>query len=168
MSKRLGPPLLVLDFDGVIAEAIPDASAASRLRRPAVDHLSRIVAVSGAEVVVSSSWRREPRRGVGWTAAQLQALLGTVGFRGLIVGTTGFRPDGRRALEIQDYLDRMAHEPRALCILEDAEPMGHLSPWTVRTDYDVRLTGADADRALALLSRRGKAARPPRRVGVPA
>lgn len=153
----------MLDFDGVIAESIPDESAVNRLRRPAVDRLSRIVAETGAEVVVSSTWRRDTRTGVGWSAPQLEVLLGTFGFGGRIVGITPFLPGGRRAEEIQHYLDRMPTEPRALCILEDDHPMAHLAPWTVRTDYDVRLTDYDAALAIQLLKARGRTARPPRR-----
>lgn len=163
MPRRLGPPLLVLDFDGVIAESIPGESALDRLRRDAVNRLSRIVAESSAEVVVSSTWRRDTRTGVGWSGPQLEVLLGTFGFQGRIVGVTPFLPGGRRVAEIQHYIDRMPVEPRALCILEDDHPMEHLTPWTVRTDYDVRLTDADAAVAIRLLTARGRAARPPRR-----
>lgn len=162
MPARLGPPLLVLDFDGVISVSIPDLSAVQRLRRNAVERLDRIVRATGAVVVASTTWRYDPTTNTGHKAPQLTAWLRLFGFTGEVIGITPHLSHGRRALEIQGYVDSLPLLPRALCILEDYEPMEHLTPWTVRTDYDRRLTEADAARAIGLLKMRGAMARPAR------
>lgn len=162
MPPRLGPPLLALDFDGVISVSDGALTAVERLRRDAVERLERIVRATGAAVVASTTWRYDPATNTGHKAPRLTEWLRLFGFTGEIVGITPHLPHGRRALEIQSYVDSLPLLPRALCILEDWEPMEHLTPWTVRTDYDRRLTEADAARAIGLLKMRGAKARPAR------
>ena len=162
MPARLGPPLLVLDFDGVISISDGALTAVQRLRRNAVERVDRIVRTTGAAVVASTTWRYDPTTNTGHKAPRLTEWLRMFGFTGEIAGITPHLPHGRRALEIQSYLDSLPLLPRALCILEDWEPMEHLTPWTVRTDYDRRLTETDAALAIALLKMRGAHARPAR------
>lgn len=161
MPSRLGPPLLVTDFDGVLSVATPNLSALDRLQADAVARLDRIVRETGALLAISSAWRYDGRRKVGAKADRLEGWLREKGYTGTVSGVTPHL--GCRAQEVQAYLNALPMPPRAIAILEDYEPMEHLTPWTVRTVYEDRLTEGDTARAIGLLRRRGEAARPQRR-----
>lgn len=159
-----GPPTLFLDFDGVIARPIADQSAIERLDPVAVGRLERIVQATGAEIVVSSSWRYDAAKKVGHSCFTLRGWLAHHGFTGTLVGETPTIPNGIRRIEIGRYLFTKSPFPRSIAILEDDHEMGPLSPWTVRTDFDKLLSEADVEHAIALLKNRGRGARPSRRI----
>jgi hypothetical protein len=140
--------ILFADFDGVIADYIPDAPAAQRIRRSCVERLNRIVTATGADVVVSSTWREAGHR-------QCAAWLREAGFVGSVVGVTPVLSGvGARGREIQAWLDWQGLPATKCVILDDVEPMGHLEWRLVRTVTETCLTDADVERVIALMGMR--------------
>ena len=149
--------ILFLDFDGVLSieayqravgSTLSDAdyvTRSSKLIDPAaVARLNRVLSATGAQVVVSSTWR------IGMTVPELQALLAEVGFAGVVCGMAP-RLHVERGTEIRAWLDE--HAPDAsFVILDDGEAFGDLEPRVVRTDPAIGLSDADCERAVALLS----------------
>ena len=101
--------IVVLDFDGVLNSTAyqvrRNAGGRLGLDPEAVVRLNRLIADTGAEVVVSSTWRLQRTR------QQLQTELDAAGFRGIVRGATTKKttkmPDGTyarpRGLEIQGF-----------------------------------------------------------------
>lgn len=170
-------PIIFLDIDGVLNRNGLDYHArtgTTRHRRGAyrppgdprwtirpelVDRLNAIVQTTGAEVVITSSWRLE--RSLSWIRSELRAA----GFVGLVVSCTSRLTGERRGAEIRAWLDEHAPVPRFV-ILDDGR----------RADFDgmpprdrarvVSVSGrdglsdADAARAVAILSLAELEARP--------
>lgn len=174
-----GRRVIFLDIDGVLnstswrreqlENSMPGSSRERRMARlidpTTVARLNTLVARSGAEVVLSSSWR------LTLEVEQMQQVLDIVGFDSRLAGRTP-RPEehdpavhrrwtGRdaptdrelsRGFEIQQWLD--AHEDvRGLAILDDGTRMAHLSPWQVRTSAARGLCDEHIDEALERLER---------------
>jgi hypothetical protein len=152
-------------MDGVVAFVIYEDGKPSgadwrkRIVRVAVARLNRIVARTGAKVVVSSTWRYvdgrpgEPEER-GFTAIRMQFILEEMGFRGEVIGITPALPGAAadvRGLEIRAWLDAQADLPRGLAILDDWPLMPALWPWLVRTSYDHLLTDNDVEAAVEML-----------------
>lgn len=159
------PPAVFLDMDGVVSVVIDrprfqnesekswkgrQASAHERLDVAAVLRLNRVVAATGARFVSSSTWREKQKPADA--AKFITKVMREVGFVGEVVDATPQLGPGRRGEEVQAWLDAQQVKPRAFAILDDWQPMGHLTPRTVYTNYDVRLTEADVDRVIALLT----------------
>jgi len=138
--------VLFLDIDGVLT------TVATRFRRgdPAcVERLNRITDVTGAKIVVSSSWRGNP---------QIASVLAGWGVTGEVIGVTpdlsvsatGIRIARERGDEIFRWLcDNM---PTAdYVILDDDADMGPVINRLVRTDSHTGLSTHHADTAIKLL-----------------
>ncbi len=146
--------IIFLDVDGVLnhrgsfAPGMPGGSR--RIAPECVTELNRIVESTGADIVVSSTWRQDP---------DYIRVLRAAGVKGRILGKTvhGIRGiDGNflvgtcRGDEIQEWL--AANEPDAFVILDDDSDMAHLMPSLVHTSFDTGLTREHADDAIARLS----------------
>jgi len=145
--------ILFLDIDGVLnsAEWFAKMQADALSRRPishmiddgCVDRLNRLLDASGADVVVSSSWR------LVHTLAEIRSALKSKGFTGRIIAKTpSYR--GSRGSEIQAWLTAHERDAEDIVILDDDSDMGHLASSHVCTSWGVGLTDADVSRALAL------------------
>lgn len=132
--------IVFLDFDGVL-NCI--TSPEFTIERVFVERLNRILAVTGAHVVISSSWRLEPREAVG-------ALLMN-GFAGGILGGTPYLPGAIRGLEIQTWINAQGTEPESFCILDDDQDMGHLTPFLIKTSLADGLQDRHVERAIEIL-----------------
>lgn len=122
----------------------------------AVATLNRVVQASGAELVLSSTWR------LLWPLTEVSDLLRSRGLsrplldktpewrtrRGNVVGVYGHRGD-----EIQAWLNAQPEPPSGIAIVDDDADMAHLLPWLVQTDAVEGLTGAHVDAVLATLGR---------------
>lgn len=109
-----------------------------------VDNLKRIVDETGAQIVISSTWRITHR----WqNFPKMFEVYGWVGAP--VIGATG-RGGPIRGNEIQRILDVMGNPPYV--ILDDSTDMLE-SQWAnfVNTDEAVGLTSEDADKAIAIL-----------------
>lgn len=141
VEERLGP-----DFDPEL-----DATWIAMLDPEAVARFDRLVAASGAKVVVSSSWR------MMLPLADLARFLAIRGFSGEIIDATttarGLVADGvtERGHQIAHWLD--ANPVTSFVILDDQTDMAHLGDRHVLTSWEKGLTDADVERALALLAK---------------
>lgn len=137
--------VIFLDFDGVLAP-IRRWDRYGNLEPACVRVLNEIVAESGADVVVSSTWR------YGRTAVELQAMLEAAGFSGRVVDTTPTdTPSGSRGDEIGAWLAE--HAVSGYVIIDDHSDMGQLQAHLVQTQPAHGLQPADAVRAIATLRR---------------
>lgn len=145
------PPVVFLDIDGVLIT--PSGMRDSTPNPSCVACLNTIIRNSGADIVVSSTWRH---MGLSALTRQLRAW----DVQGYIRDIT---PDlsakkqvfiaVERGAEIQAWLDRNHVAIGDVVILDDDADMGALLPRLVQTNPLTGLTPADAQQALALLKK---------------
>lgn len=140
--------IILLDLDGVLVNRA--AQRARRLdpqRGPAADPaavaaLNHIVQATGAQIVVTSTWREE------YSLAELRELLTRWGVMGAVIGQT---PLGQtRSGEIQAWLETQPVE--RFVILDDHPGMDALQSNLVHTETEAGLTMREAEMAIALLN----------------
>ena len=137
--------VIFLDIDGVLAP-ITSRDRYGDLDPACIRVLNEIVAGSGADVVVSSTWR------YGKTAAELQEILHAQGFAGRVVGATPTgTPGGSRGDEISAWLAE--HDVSGYVIIDDHVDVGQLRTHLVQTDPARGLQSVDAPRVIAILMR---------------
>ena len=141
--------LVFLDFDGAILPFDPSGSGDRGIpSKEAVDNLNSLLQMSGANVVVSSSWR------VGRSLSELNALLRTWGVRANVVGRTGTDPDDDRCVEILNWIDDHVLDESKMSFvvvdhdLVDLEPIANR---VVSPDPKVGISWEDVQCALKLL-----------------
>jgi HAD domain in Swiss Army Knife RNA repair proteins len=153
--------ILFLDFDGVLNST----AFAMRVQRSgvlgldpgAVARVNWILAETGAEVVVSSTWRHKRTR------MQLLDILRAVGFVGTLRGKTpdcvpcadplSKRHVGERGDEIQAWLDSAVLcglEIESFVILDDDADMRHLKDRLVKTTFAEGLLDEHVERAVKM------------------
>ena len=143
MTRRI----VFLDFDGVLAP-IRRWDRYGDLEGACIQVLNEIVAGTGAEVVVSSTWR------YGKTVVELQQMLDAAGFIGSVIDKTPLGPPGAdRGDEIAAWLEE--HAVVGYVIVDDHPNMGALGARLLLTDPGRGLQRADATRAIAILMRSG-------------
>lgn len=143
MTRRV----IFLDIDGVLAP-IRRWDRYGDLDAACIQVLNEIVACSGADVVVASTWRH------GKTVAELQHMLDAHGFTGCVLDTTPTDlPGARRGDEIAAWLDQ--HAVTGCVILDDHADMGELHAYLIQTHPAHGLQPADVPRAVAMLMRPG-------------
>jgi hypothetical protein len=133
----------------------------------AIARLNRITDATGAKIVVSSSWRHYFIWGKG-----LKEFFAKAGVKAEILGRTFTDPDDvRKTLHrfgvwydrvfrgheihawIVDWNDQEDEDDvESIAILDDGTDMEYLSHRLVNTQFEVGLTDADADTAIALLN----------------
>ena len=155
-ERNPAQPVLFLDIDGVLNsgayyKGLTDKgegaeSAVDHLDPAAIVHLNRLVAATGCEVVVSSTWR------IKHELPRLWRMLRSRGYTGphLIRKTPNF--DGMmRQQEIAHW--RQEHgKPAIYAILDDDPDADDQSGRFVKTTFDEGLTSELADRVIALLT----------------
>ena len=140
--------VIFLDIDGVLAP-IRRWDRYGDLDPACIQVLNEIVAESGADVVVTSTWRH------GKTVAELQGMLQAQGFAGLVLDKTPTDiPGARRGDEIAAWLAE--HAVDGYVIIDDHADMGELHTHLVQTQPARGLQPADVPRAIALLRSRGR------------
>ena len=154
--------LIFLDLDGCLnSDSWYDGflSRGEPIPRPPIDRaavarLERIVQATGAHIVLSTSWRGDPR---------LPLWLLHHGCSAAVVGRTprlpgaGERVNATRGIEIASWLRRRARcgvAIRGFCILDDGDDFGALAPWLVQTTPAAGLQDEHVGRAIALLGGR--------------
>ena len=148
------PPILFLDFDGVLNHLDRPHFPGSRenFSREAVQALREILQATRAEIVVSSSWREDLRADIPrvWIMNGLGKFLSRI--RDFTPILTDESPSARRPREIAAWLDENPRYYHRFLILDD-EPMP--SPWRsrhIRTDPSIGLTRPHAQQAIRLLA----------------
>ena len=140
MTRRV----VFLDIDGVLAP-IRRWDRYGDLDPACIQVLNEIVARSGADVVVSSTWRH------GKTVAELQEILEAEGFTGFVLDKTPTgAPGADRGEEIAAWLAE--HAVVGCVIIDDHADMGELRTHLVQTQPSRGLQAADVPRALAMLT----------------
>lgn len=148
MTRRV----VFLDLDGVLAP-IRRWDRYGDLDTSCIRVLNDIVAQSGAEIVVSSTWR------YGRSVSELQETLRGEGFTGRVVDKTPTSVAGSdRAEEIAAWLNE--HPVDGYVIIDDHADMGELRPRLLQTHPAHGLQPDDVPRAVAIL-RRPTDERPP-------
>lgn len=151
--------VLFLDFDGVLNHsahfaALPPERSCSEVEyddrsfdKACVDRVNVIMLRTGCHVVVSSSWRLDPKHG---TPARLTRLLRRHGFASRVVSVTPDHPRGCRGDEIQTWLNRHPGV-ESFAILDDDADMAHLAHRLVRTSFASGLTDEHVERTVWML-----------------
>ena len=143
--------LVFLDVDGVLVNRrslMVRSGLNAKADPPCVAALNRVIAETGAKIVVSSTWRMAGD-------SRIKRHLKSWGVMGRVVGCTPVMRHLNRGGEIQAFMDAWSSPKQigAIVIIDDDRDMDHLSDRLVRTEFEVGFTEADADRAIAMLGR---------------
>ena len=137
--------VIFLDIDGVLAHF----GSNERLDPAAVERLNQLVNATGADVILTSSWR--DTFGVNETERRLK----TAGFTGSITGAVPCLVNGTRCDEIDAFLERL-EVPARFVILDDVPVEEHLKPNAIQVDDFVGLTALDVAAAVRILVSPGR------------
>ena len=110
----------------------------------AVRRLTRLVMVTGAWLVISSSWRQVH------ALSRIRRWLHVRGFLGVVLDATPTLPGGWRGRECLAWLAE--HPAESFVCLDDCGGYETIGDRLVRTQLDVGLLDADVDRAIAILN----------------
>ena len=143
--------IIFLDIDGVLNNmgwiyTHPDREDGAHLSPSHVERLTRLVAETGAKVVVSSTWRILHKR------RKLQALLEAKGFVGEVIGRTSRNHSGVRGLQILEWLN-LHPEVTRWVVLDDEVSDLHDLPWghVVKTEFALGLLDIHVEQAINIL-----------------
>lgn len=141
--------LIFLDVDGVLN--MHGSGGLFTLNKKRLRLLEKIVKETGAEVVVSSTWRNYPDH--------MKKLMRCLNYRGIKVsGITkrlGLASDGERYYrghEIQDYLDNHPEIENYVILDDDSDMLDSQLRHFVQTDGTIGLTETLAYRATYILN----------------
>lgn len=138
--------------------------------KAAVECLNRVTRVTGAQVVLSSSWRRLYQR--HWD--QFLALAKRVGIEAEVIGSTPTdqiklpvdtaldtvsgdlrRPPlshrQQRGDEIAYWLENSGEQEARVLVLDDDSDMDAVLPWFVKTSFETAMTEEHVDRCIEKL-----------------
>lgn len=138
--------LIFLDFDGVLnthtflskqknhqPDNIVFPDLASQLDPKRIELVNSLVSNTGAQVIISSSWRTE------YSVDEMNSVFISLGATFNISGATpriyGNQNLDERGNEIQAYMDALKEKPEKFVILDDETDMGHLFPFLVKTSF---------------------------------
>lgn len=151
----MGRRIIFLDNDGVLINSpclrrdaeriLTRIGSVKRAHPDCVAALNLITDETGAELVLSSTWREEG------DIESLTDVLRAWGVTGTLLDATPALPHRARGEEIQHWLDHCGLDIESFLILEDDSEMPHLEHRVVRTLFEPGLTMADALRAIILL-----------------
>jgi len=142
--------IIFLDIDGVLNN--PKCLCndyRNVLKRECVKAFNKIIDETGADIVISSSWRKL------FEFDKLAAMLKTYGVKGDIIGTTpSINTIGsQRGDEIAVWLDNVGEEVESFVILDDDSDMKHLSDYLVKCDTETGLTEKEVQKAIKMLNK---------------
>ena len=152
-----GKALLFLDLDGVIC-----CNRQGQLEQPKLAQLHRVIAATGAKVVLSTDWRRYPE-----AKQRAESTLKGLGIE--CIGATPELPlySRQRPKEILAWLTAFQEPVATWCAIDDRQLLqeeggypallGHF----VLTDAARGLTAVEADQAIKILGRMARLPPPP-------
>ena len=123
----------------------------THLDRKAIQIFNDLVKRSGAEVVLSSTWRgkyspEEMTKMLKDRGAEFEIKEATP----ILFGKISSRiPRGK---EIAHFLKMLEKQPEAFVILDDHDDMIHLKPFLIQTSMETGLTQDDVEKALKILN----------------
>ena len=139
-------PLIFLDIDGVLNTIHSLALFKPvEFHPPCVAYLNQLINLSGAEIVVSSTWR------LGQTVESMQAILSTNGVVGRVVGVTPDCNGAERWVEVQEYLEQLPDCHPFVILDDNVDFIGRYRDRLVHTSFAEGLTASDVLKALAIL-----------------
>ena len=153
--------VVFLDFDGpiipIMSHKCPRISGKGAQAWPScIAALNRITSETGAYIVVSSTWRADgfkktKERLNDWgVTGEMISITPDLTHRGPVLWNSV-----PRGLEIQKWLDDWErgteHSLESFVIIDDDKDMEHLMSHLIHTPFEVGLTEADADKAIAIL-----------------
>ena len=118
----------------------------------AIALVNQLVDKSGAEVVISSTWKSK------YSEEEFNKMFSERGATFKVVGRTPhlygrkFSEDVPRGREIKAYLDALSEQPESFVILDDRDDMNQLFKFLVKTNYTNGLAQYHVDRALKILN----------------
>lgn len=160
--------VIFLDIDGVLNSGAYIKRLNDLFDRPenqmdpeAVQKLNRLTDLTGAKIVVSSTWRLAFLRQANGLD-MLQRCMKAYGITGEVIGMTFNDAWGtdRRGQEIQDYLDNNPNIEKFV-ILDDDSDMGPLLPHLIQTKFDNGLQDTHVEQIAAILGTPLAGVRPP-------
>lgn len=103
----------------------------NQMDKNAIKRLNKITGITGAKIVVSSTWRLHF---INKPLDRLQICMRSYGITGEIVGMTNNEHGGpdRRGKQIQDWINEHP-ELDKFVIIDDDSDMGHLLPHLIKT-----------------------------------
>lgn len=143
-------PIIFLDIDGVLnssefVQAIGDKWTMDEVDPKAVERLNKIVEATGAEAVISSTWRRIHSLGF------IKRVISNAGGKVSVIDDTP-KLGGLRGGEIQKWLDENPGHDKFV-ILDDNSDMEPLSNFLVQTTWDWGLQDEHVERAIEILTK---------------
>ena len=148
--------LIMLDIDGVLVtwNSIKrfglDSENRAHFDKRCVKNLNRLIKETGAEIVVSSTWR------CGTLENELQRILDRNGVKGKVIGKTPMtsRPRGEEIKLFLAAFNEGREEPVKILILDDDNDFTmDQQPFHVRSNMDDGLTKELTDQAIQILGR---------------
>lgn len=144
--------VIFLDIDGVMITGShlkrSHAYEGYQFAPDAVTNLKQIMEETGAEIVVSSTWRTG-----GFTF--LAKMFNSNGITTGLAGQTPIIHYANRGQEIQQYIEESKWDPKLtvdrFVILDDNDDMGELHPYLVRTDWKTGLNEEAKNKAIQML-----------------
>ena len=133
--------VIFLDIDGVL-----NYRGVSDICPKAVSLLNDLLEKTGANIVISSSWR------IYMSMIRIREELVGAGFRFTerIIGSTPCVPERERGYEIKLWLKQVPVDK--FVILDDRDDVENLFPFLVKTDTFIGLQQVHVDKALGILS----------------
>ncbi len=139
--------IIFLDIDGVLIKLESQLDGDIAPDPTCVDNLNQLVHLTGAKIVVSSSWKK-----LG--LEKIADVLSGWGVKGEVISITPAFDDAgseyHRWRELQQWIDDFA-TVSSFVILDDYTDMGKLVSHLVITDEIYGLTQRDVDLAIAIL-----------------
>lgn len=151
--------ILFLDLDGVCNSAPFIAANFAVFKQPqqktymiiehldvdAIKRINQITDTTGAEIVISSAWRK------AYPLPRLIEILKQKGLTGSVVGDTPILYTAR-GLEIQAWMDANNLQAEDIAIIDDMDDMVHLTPRLVKTTFSYGVLDSHVPQAIELLT----------------
>lgn len=136
--------VIFLDMDGVMngIRHWPLKAPRQWIDPATVVRLNKITKKTGANLVISSTWRRF------W---DVKEILKDAGVKGTVIGETPFLPSSPRGCEIIEWLSQR-HDVEKYIILDDDSDMGDVLDALVQTPWEEGLQDCHVTEAIAKLS----------------
>ena len=141
--------IIFLDFDGVIVPFIggePQDKEKAVASAGAVANLNRAIEMSGAEIVVSSHWKRF------YPLVELRNILNGWGVKGRVVGITPNDHADDRGVEIFEWLTTANDDKVSFAIVDDiVDDLQRFRDHVVKTNPDNGITLVDVEKIVEVL-----------------
>lgn len=143
--------VLFLDIDGVLnslSSVLALGNPNDHLDPVCVGLMARLLKETDTQVVVSSTWR------IGRTVLALQNELDRVGAHKIanrIIGRTGDGHDGRRGLQIKEWIEKNDPSCTYVIVDDDSDMLPEQMPYFVKTDFDEGFRASHYRKAMNIL-----------------